>query len=446
MRKGTVHNSTSAAHASAGPPLEARSVPSANAPISMPARERPAGAAVLAPADLQRGGRERIRVAHVLPWPAVGGIEVATLRIARAARERGIESVAFCPGLESPIARQFAAENFEIASYRRVEPSVRRPLRFLQNSLWFAAEFRRRRIDLVHCSDILGAYYAGLGGRLARLPVLSHVRTRYDELPVREQRFLRPVQHFAFVSRDTWDRFSIPVPEHRATVVYDGIEVDRRGDGEEDRRDICDEFAIPSEATIVGMIARVAPQKDYITLIRAAARLVESRQDIRFLIVGENAAVESYRVHFAEVQHAIAAAGLERFFIFTGFRADVPRFMRALDIFVLSTHAEGLPLVILEAMAHGKPVVATNVDGVPEVVVDGRTGLLHPHQDDRALADALGSLLEDPQRAAQMGEAGRAHVRLHFSERSFGDAVERLYRTLLAGRQVEQGAAIVRDG
>jgi glycosyltransferase involved in cell wall biosynthesis len=123
--------------------------------------------------------------------------------------------------------------------------------------------------------------------------------------------------------------------------------------------------------------------------------------------------------------------GVASRFVFTGFRTDVARLMSALDVFVLCTHFEGLPLVILEAMARGRPVVATAVDGIPEIVIDGRTGLLHTHGDAEALASRLLSLLEDDALAARLGGAGREFVKMEWSRERFAANMARLYGDVL---------------
>jgi glycosyltransferase involved in cell wall biosynthesis len=105
--------------------------------------------------------------------------------------------------------------------------------------------------------------------------------------------------------------------------------------------------------------------------------------------------------------------------------------MSAFDVFVLCTHFEGLPLVILEAMARGRPVVATAVDGIPEIVIDGRTGLLHPHGDAETLAARLLSLLEDEALAARIGGAGREFVKMEWGRERFAANMARLYEDVL---------------
>ncbi|WP_352431827.1 glycosyltransferase [Pyrinomonas sp.] len=372
----------------------------------------------------------RHRIAHIMPWPTVGGTEQATLRIAEAVRPYGFESVAFCFGERAPVHEIFAAAGFETVSYHPVEHSYRRVWPFLRYSWRLAREFKRRRVDLIHCADLLAGYHAALAGRMAGLPVLCHIRCCYDQLSRRDRSFLWPINRFIFVSRDTWRRFAHKVSEKRGVVIYDGIEADRVVDANA-ARDVRREFGVPDEAKIVGMVARVAPAKDYATLARAAARVVAVYPQVRFLIVGDHSERAEYREHYREVKEMLRANRVEDLFIFAGFRSDVARLLDAMDVFALSTHTEGLPLVVLEAMAHGKPVVATAVGGVPEAVVDGETGLLYGHGDDEGLATHLLVLLQDEEKARSFGANGRRIVRERWNRERFAADMARVYREAL---------------
>ncbi len=372
------------------------------------------------------------RVAHVLPWSSVGGTEQATLRIAQGVESYGFRSTAFC--LDEPqaaVRELFAEAGFETASYRGVEPSYRRPKEFLRASFRLAAEFRSRKTDLVHCADLLAAYYAALAGKLARVPVLCHIRCRYEHLSRRDQSFLRMVNRFVFVSNDTWRNFGYRVPAERGAVVYDGIEINGASKDVEARSSVRSEFGIAENEKIVGMVGRIAPAKDYATLIKAARRVVASHPDVRFLIVGDYSGAETYREHYKEVKMMLAANGVTDHFIFTDFRTDVARLLSAIDVFVLSTNTEGMPLVVLEAMSQAKPVVATAVGGIPEIISDGETGLLHRHTDDTQLAAQIISLLQDERVAAHLGERGRRHVETNFSEELFALNMRDVYRQAL---------------
>jgi glycosyltransferase involved in cell wall biosynthesis len=184
---------------------------------------------------------------------------------------------------------------------------------------------------------------------------------------------------------------------------------------------------MPTDAVIAGMFARVNPQKDYPTLIRAAALLRESNPALRFLIVGDNERVDTNRRHFSEVEDLARRAGVLDRFVFTGFRVDVQRMMLAADLSVLCTHFEGLPLVLIEAMAAGLPCVATAVDGIPEALADGVTGLLHQHGDAEGLAAAIASLIAVPARSKAMGAAARVEAEKRFSHNRFARDLRALY-------------------
>ena len=359
-----------------------------------------------------------------------GGTEKATLRIATAIDPSRFTNVAFCVADANPVRDMFVDAGFQTATYEPEVHSFRHAARFLRASLRLARELRRHGVDLVHCADLLAAHQAALAGWLARIPVVAHIRNRFDDISRRDGSFLWPVDKFIFVSQHTWQHFGFRVSPSRGVVVYDGIRIQH--DAPEDARaDVCLEFDIPGDALIVGMTARVAPQKDYFTLARAARRILQAEPQTRFLIVGDYASAETYREHYQGVRRVLEECSVADAFIFTGHRQDVSRLLSAFDVFVLSTHQEGLPLVILEAMAQAKPVVATSVDGIPEIVQDGETGLLYAPEDDEQLGAHVVSLLRDRGRAARLAEAGRKLVQTRFTVEKFGDNMNALYAASL---------------
>jgi glycosyltransferase involved in cell wall biosynthesis len=374
-----------------------------------------------------------MKVLHVLPYPGVGGTEIATRRVADAVRPFGVESVAL---LLQPSEEQ--TDYFEqagigcITDVPRPEPSlVRAAPRFLLDS-WRIARICRN-FDLVHCSDVLAAYYIAVAARLADRPVLCHVRNREKPMTRRREAFIAPTSHFAFVSQETRDQFPIRLAAPRTSVLYDGVALPSRPDPEARAAAVAEvraEFGLADDAVIAAMFARVNPQKDYETLIAAAARLRETHPTLRFLVVGDKDSVEMNRRHFAHVQEVARAAGVLDRFIFTGFRKDTARLMLAADICVLCTHFEGLPLVLIEAMAAGRPCVATAVDGIPETLTDGVTGLLHEHADAEGLAAAIASLVDGRERAEAMGATARDEAERRFSHDRFARDLITLYAKL----------------
>jgi glycosyltransferase involved in cell wall biosynthesis len=368
-------------------------------------------------------------IAHLLPWNTVGGIEIATLRVAQATQNRGFINVFFCPSESGGAYDMIRSAGFEVISYEPVELSLRRPGPFLRASLKLSRRLREERVCLLHCSDLQGAYYGGLAGRMAGVPVVCHVRSRYAELDRRDQLLLAPVQHFVFVSKATWRRFSLAVPEKRATVIYDGLSI--APSQLSGRNSFRDEFGICLDAPVVGMVARLANVKDYYTLARAAKRMIEERPNLVVLIVGDHSSTENYRSHFDEVQSFVKQLGLADNFIFTGHRNDIHRALSAMDVFVLSTHLEGLPLVLIEAAAHALPIVATNVDGVPEIITHGETGLLAAHRDDQELAAHLSRCLDSPDFSRHLGASARSLLLHRFSDRQFADSLVAFYCRIL---------------
>jgi glycosyltransferase involved in cell wall biosynthesis len=175
------------------------------------------------------------------------------------------------------------------------------------------------------------------------------------------------------------------------------------------------------------MVARVNPQKDFFTLASAAAEVLDRYPNTRFLVVGDNSLVDLNRAHYKEVAEALIKLGISRIFIFTGQRDDVPRLIAAMDVCVLSTHREGFPLSILESMSMRKPVIATAVGGIPEIVKPGINGYLHKHGDSKELATAIARLVEDPEKARQLGIAAYEDVRLNHSRQAFVDDLSKAY-------------------
>src|SRR4029077_8338291 len=238
---------------------------------------------------------------------------------------------------------------------------------------------------------------------------------------------LRAVDRFIFVSRHAWDTFGYSVPAARGTIVYDGIEVcahDRRAG----RQRLLAELSLPSDAKIVGMVGRLAPQKDHVTFIRAAARVVAVDPTVRFLVVGDHTDTEAARQHYRMLAELVEERRMTGHVMFTGFRDDVPQLLSGLDVSVLATNFEGFGLVIVEAMAQGTPVVATDVEGVTEIITDKVTGLLHRPADDADLAEKILSLLSNRALGESLVDAGRRLVDDRFTIRQFAASIARLYR------------------
>jgi len=160
------------------------------------------------------------------------------------------------------------------------------------------------------------------------------------------------------------------------------------------------ELGVPAEAPLVGSISRLSEQKGHRYLLDAAARVVARRKDARFLIVGDGDQMESLR-------RQAEALGIAASVVFAGHRTDVPALLGALDVFCISSTYEGTPLALFEAMAAGKAIVSTAVDGCREVLEDGVTGLLVPPGDPEALSSALLRCVDDAALRASLARRAR---------------------------------------
>ena len=179
-----------------------------------------------------------------------------------------------------------------------------------------------------------------------------------------------------------------------------------------------EEFWLPHGAPIVGNVAALVPHKGQRHFVEAAALVVREVPDARFIIAGEGELRPT-------LEHLIQHHKLEKHVVLAGFRPDVLSLHKSFDVFVMSSITEGLGTSLLDAMACGRPIVATTAGGMPEVVQDGRTGILVPPRDDQAMADAIIKLLKDEGLRERMGAAGLSLVNAKFSaERMVADTLQ----------------------
>jgi glycosyltransferase involved in cell wall biosynthesis len=193
-----------------------------------------------------------------------------------------------------------------------------------------------------------------------------------------------------------------------------------------------EEFGIAPDALVLGTVATLRPYKGVDVLVRAGALLVDRFPNLRILVAGGDEGTDtSVREGLREL---IDELGVADNVILMGFRADIPDVIEAMDIGVNSSDFEGSPLSVMEYMEAGKPVVATAVGGVPDLITEGAQGLLVPRRDPEALAAALAELLADPDRRAEMGASGRQRRRREFSVEATVDHVADLYEQVAGAR------------
>lgn len=292
-----------------------------------------------------------------------------------------------------------------------------------------ARHLRRHRVDLVHCHLPLAGVAGRLAGRLAGVPVVYtehnlmqryHPLTRAANLATwRLQARVVAVSAEVAAAIDEHTAAKVPVE-----VVRNGVPVDRLRRDDAAAARLRRELGIPDDAPLVGQVAVFRRQKRLDLWLAAARRIRRELPEARFLLVGDGPLRD-------EVAGWVAESGLGDAVHRVGLQSDVVPYLSAMDVLMIASDFEGLPLVLLEAMALERPVASTAVGGIREAVVDGETGLLVAPGDPSALAAAAVHLLSTPHRARAMGRAGRVRVEKAFSSRRMLDELEGLYQRLL---------------
>jgi glycosyltransferase involved in cell wall biosynthesis len=214
---------------------------------------------------------------------------------------------------------------------------------------------------------------------------------------------------FMFVSdedRRTAQRLGICGVNARVCTIYNGVDVDLYHPGPDAASDELRASYGLRDRPVVGIVGRIVKEKGYREFLQMAKALTDSGSDATYLVVGDS--LPSDRDQFGpEFRASVSAAGLQDRFVFTGMTDRVPEYLRLMDVFVLPSYREGFPRSILEAMAAGLPVVATDIRGCREAVVEGVTGHIVQPRDAEGLRRAVESLLREPERRKRMGEEAR---------------------------------------
>jgi L-malate glycosyltransferase len=286
---------------------------------------------------------------------------------------------------------------------------------------------KQLRPDIIHAHDPHGVAMAALARSMSTQPkkpkLIASRRVDFHLGRNALSRWkYRQVDHFICASDAIRHMLvSDGIPKARAVTVHEGIDLAKVAAAPP--AELHQELWLPHQAPVVGNVAALVPHKGQRHLVDAAADVVRQVPDARFIIAGHGELREA-------LEHQIKHHQLDKHVIFAGFRPDVLSVHKAFDVFVMSSVTEGLGTSLLDAMACGKAVVATSVGGIPEVVVNGETGLLVPPRDHAAMAEAIVRLLKDPALRARMGEAGLARVRQRFTSEIMVANTLRVYEAL----------------
>lgn len=369
-----------------------------------------------------------MRIVHVVDSLEFGGLERVVTDLALEQKRRGHEVSVF-----SLMQTQGLRPELEAAGIPVVIGDKRKPFD-LQLIRRLRAHLRDARIEVAHTHSFVPNYYCaaarlGMGRRVAMVGTCHDMGHRLGNRRLRwmYRASLATTARVAMVGRMVHERFVGAgwVPRERAAVVLNGIPVERFRITPQRRQAARERLGLAADTPVIGAVGRLVPLKNHRLLIAQMPALVARWPDLRLVIIGGGPLEQ-------DLARQVEELGLGAHVQLASQRSDVSDLLPAFDIFAMPSLTEGLSIALLEACATGLAIVATRVGGNPEIIDEGRTGLLVPSEDGPALHDALVQLLETPALRERMGSAAAQWVQAHASIASVATTYERLYKEATA--------------
>ena len=376
-----------------------------------------------------------VKVLHFRSTSTLAGPERYILELAYPLRRQGFETqlLAFYRPkgvipLVYPLLEQAKGKGLEVEQWTDTawfSPVVIRKL---------AEKLRRDQIGLIHTHGYKTNLLGGIAARLASVKAIATVHLH--DLSTRRLRLYRTLDLVVLRSFPRiitvaeairQELIASGFPPDKVVTVHNGIEGQSFASGVSSRVErLKRRLGIGASQPVVSTVGRLCPQKRQRDFLESAARVLKALPNARFLVLGDGPAKQEFLdlCRYLRIHDAVS---------FLGHQRDVAAFMVMSNCIVLASVREGLPYVLLEALALAKPVVATQVGGVSELVQDGETGLLVPPRRPDRLAEAILYLLRNPAEAARMGQNGRKRVLREFTAEVMGHKTAEVYREVLSG-------------
>jgi glycosyltransferase involved in cell wall biosynthesis len=288
----------------------------------------------------------------------------------------------------------------------------------IRGAVRLARVLREQKIDVLHSHMFRASLFASPIGKLCRVPVVietTHVRETWRKGWFKSKFIVdRAVGHLVdryIAVSEANSRYLVGrkrIPEKKVSVIQNGCSIERVEPSAAHPEGIRESLGFSKSDLVLLVMARLEPQKGHAILLQALSILRAEFPRLRLICLGTGALKD-------ELAKAVRELGLEDIVRFVGFRSNVGDWLAAVDIGVLPSFYEGLPLTAVETLAAGVPLVATAVDGTPEVVINGETGYLVPPGDPAALAEAIGRLARQPELRRKFAVAGRDWVLKRFT-------------------------------
>jgi glycosyltransferase involved in cell wall biosynthesis len=371
----------------------------------------------------------RVRVLEMIDKPFLGGGQAIVLALARHL-DRDRFEVSVCALGGGPLEEQVRKAGLAFVP----APFGRKYAFGLTRAI--AGILRAEKPDLLHTHGGIAGLYGRMAAHKAGVPKVVHtlhgihylhyrnvlLRAVYADLERYCSKFTDAVVFVSEADGEVGRRLRLARPA-KIRIVRNGIDGAGPGDEGFSRRSAGLLTSLPQGAPLIGTVARLHRQKGVAFLLRSAAAILAGRPEGRIIVAGGGEMEAGLRREAREL-------GVDRRFLLLGERADASEILSRLDVFVLPSLWEGLPLVLIEAAALGKPIVATAVEGTREIVTDGETGLLVPPADPAALAAAVNRLLDDPALAARLGAQARETIPPRFTLAKMIAGYEEIYASL----------------
>lgn len=382
-----------------------------------------------------------MHVAHIITRMIIGGAQENTLLTCEDQfREHGDEVTLITgpeTGPEGSLMERARRCGFRIIELDAMRRSIH-PLRDWQSYRQLVRILRECRPDIVHTHSSKAGIVGRAAAAKAGIPVVHtiHGASFHRGQSVLASAVYRQLERHAAKWTDAFisvcDALTRQYVDARVaeaeqfTTVYSGMDVDAFLQPPRCREEVRDELGIRPEEVVVAKVARLFHLKGHEYLIRAAKLVVDRHPEVKFLLIGDG-------ILRAQFEEQIAGLGISDRFILTGLvpPARIPELIHASDIVAHTSVWEGLARVLPQGLLAGRPVVSYDIDGAPEVVIDGRTGFLLAVESVDELAEALCRLIEDPALRVSMGHAGRELCREQFCHRYMTCRIRDVYQQVL---------------
>jgi len=358
----------------------------------------------------------------------IGGGNRSLLLLLDHLDRRRFSPLVACPA-RGAMTNELDARGVEYRVIPKAPPRRFWPFPFLQAVREYRRVIESERVRLVHVNDVAAYLWVGRACRSNPLPVICHVRFPYTDagLSYLARQTRRPdilLYNSEFMVRDLGFLAERHMPGAERMVLHNAVDTAVFAPAASPRAEAAD------GGPVVAIIANFTPMKDHETFLRMAAEVHRKALHALFWLAGTDVLFGGSRE--AELKALAAELGIEQAAHFLGFIADVPRLLAGCELVVCTSRIEPFGRCVLEAMACGKPVVASRVGGIPEIVGHDGAGVLLEPGDIQGFADEVGRLLDDPKRRAEMGAAGRRRAVENFGVEAHMKKLESLYGTLLA--------------